>query len=77
MYMWNKETTTAVSGTWTCSGYEFSGTTPYLYYEFSGTDAVPSDAEGYLVFRAKITDSAGRVSMGTKGSIRVLRDELT
>lgn len=79
LYHWDKEdttTTAATSGTWTASGYEFIASVPHLYYEFHGTDAVPVDGTGYLLLRAKITDSASRISIGTMGSIRVLDSAL-
>ena len=77
LYRWEKENTdsTDVTGTWTAS-YEMSGTTPYVTYSFTGDDAVPSDGEGYLNLRAKITGADGRISFGKVAHIKVLRDEL-
>jgi len=76
LYKWTKSEADDVSGDWTATGYEMSGTTPYIYYTFSGDDAVPDDAAGYLVLRAKLTDVNSRVSMGRLVSIPVLSDSL-
>lgn len=77
LYRWEKEDTssTDTTGTWTAT-YEMDGTTPYLVYQFNGSDAVPSDGEGFLYCRAKVTGADGRINYGRKAFIKVNRDEL-
>lgn len=78
-YEWKKDyatTTAATQGTWTATNFgELDDGRPCLYYLFSGADIVPSDGEGWLEVRAKITDVEGRVVYSDTDRIQVVPDE--
>lgn len=75
-YSWKDVDGTEIShGIWDATGYYQTGDSIYLYYQFSGNDVVPTYADklrGYV----KLTDSAGRVSIGKTFYINVLATTL-
>lgn len=72
LYSWKDIDGTEIShGTWEATGYYQDDNKIYIYYRFTNLDAVPTYADklrGYV----KLTDSAGRVSIGKTFYVNVL-----